>query len=471
MARKNINDIVKSELIARTNNARIRQEYADTKDLPIISGKTVFTTVYEIDTIVYVTINGVTQILGVDYLKKGKFEIEFNTGAFADGTMIQVGYMYNKDLSSISGIPEITLFEISETSGGAKTLNFNFNILANDGSDIFWSIIRDGDENKVVASGQALNSLLITVSDEITVEDYVTMPGERVPYTMVLTYNMPSGSAMLNQKVLKSTEYVIDTLEDITGTVKLSKSIVSAAGPYAFTSEYNLLIPSNSLPNYQWKFEQRDIDGTIITLASGTQASVVASASFAISGTASQPQSDNVVFTLYLKPDGGVWEVLGTSTFTIAVAAAALVGYGGWLPSEYFYPTYPDLTDHMNTWAEYAAVSPSTAILDPTSTIKESDINGVTGLKFNIVTTSTDNVYLYLLELPVAATGNADGDVVITTASSTVSSSGYVKFLSPDLKTVVYIITQQDPEAGGGATFTPESGTVMTEYRIAKINK
>ncbi|MCK5788828.1 MAG: hypothetical protein KAH32_07505, partial [Chlamydiia bacterium] len=67
---RNINDIIKSELVARTNNTNIRQEYGRLgvhSNVSVSGGYLALTTQYKIDTAIHFTVNGVTQSLGADY--------------------------------------------------------------------------------------------------------------------------------------------------------------------------------------------------------------------------------------------------------------------------------------------------------------------------------------------------------------------------------------------------------------------
>lgn len=460
---KNINRIVKSELVARENNAQIRQEYGD-RGHANISGpdsKVVMTTQYEIDTIIYVTIDGETKALGKDYRQLAGHKIEFLSPAPSPNPTYQIGYMFKKNASIILNKPTIKAFDIDSVSGGSTTLTFSFEILRNSGEDIFWSIIRDGDESKVIASGDSLDSLSNPpIRDYITTEEVASRPGDDITYTFIVTYNMPVDyTDVVNQKVIASTKYRLEAMDPITGIVTLTRAVTNVPGASEFEASYNLNIPSNYTLPFRWRFEEVKKDGSIYYVE-GDEFTGPYSDSMLVNMVNSDSENYTLKYSLYIMESGNsTWRALSVKTHSVRVQPAEIFGKGGWMPAEDFFNFS---STGITTYTEYIAVNGVGELFDPAAVISADNIVNSDQLRFSIEAISPANGYFYFIEVPTEFSGNVQGDMRVGAVFGEVIPAGYTQFLSDDGKTVVYIITN-------GNTITSGSNTNIITYKFSKM--
>lgn len=225
MDTKRIRDIIDRELIVRTNKNNYIQEYGVVGvDYNIINsgGKTRFSTHYKISKVVFVTINGVTQVLGRDYIKLDDFTLEFN-GVVLDGKTIAIGYFFEKITKATSQFPpRLNYFRINPTGGKDELISFAFDIenTNNDSYNIFWSIHKDGEANPLMnPSGEPLTgeSLVVDGIDgakeikyQLSYTEYLERTGETIPFTLIVVYDMTDDGSNLDEKLVGDASYLVD---------------------------------------------------------------------------------------------------------------------------------------------------------------------------------------------------------------------------------------------------------------------
>ena len=228
MAKQKIRDIIDRELIIRTNNVNYTQEYGvagENANIYVERGKTIFLTSLGIHEISFVTVNGVTQALGRDYEVLDAFRIRFN-GVVMDGRTVVIGYFYDKIRSSeVEFPPVLTFFTSDNTEGKDGIIRFFFNILPNSGRNIYWSIHKDGEDvpakntSGEELTGTSLNVLGVdgakAIEYEITYQEYLDRPGQTVPFTLIVVYDL-SEDPGADEKLMGTVTYAID---GVTGSV------------------------------------------------------------------------------------------------------------------------------------------------------------------------------------------------------------------------------------------------------------
>lgn len=254
---KYINDIINSELIARTNNVKIRQEYGTVgSDANVIAaganGKALFTTSYGIDKIVYVTVNGVTQILGRDYTQVSEFKIEFN-GALLSGRTVNIGYMYNFNTMTSLGIPPtLTTFTVSPVNGNSGILTFALNISKNSAKNIFWSIHKNGESEPVLntdglpLTGTTLSAVAVAgdlkLDFEVTSQMALLLAGDDIPFTIIVIYDMTDDGSSLNEKLVGTATYRVDAIAAAVLNLSIRPTTtIREAGTYEHIVTYNVM--------------------------------------------------------------------------------------------------------------------------------------------------------------------------------------------------------------------------------------
>lgn len=270
-----IKDIINRELIVRTNNVNYLQEYGTVGTSNNIGSgvATIFSTKYKIHKIAFVTINGITQVEGVNYFT-GDFTITFS-GVILPEKIILVGYYYEKELNPFTKTPPRILdFSVTPDVGSNGLLKFKFSIEQNSGVDILWTIHRDGRDTRVMNSWhQPLEGeeLLITPDDgnmiefELSYDEYIARTGDSIPFTLIVTYNYADENTK-NEKLLASTAYVID---DVTFSI-----LHIAVTPNSVVSE---IMAGNFAVTYSIDKGSFDINSWIVkdnydnTIASGSQ--------------------------------------------------------------------------------------------------------------------------------------------------------------------------------------------------------
>lgn len=260
MAKKRIQDIINRELILRTNNVLYRQEYgivSINSNIYVEDSNTIYETEYEVDTIAFITVNGVTQTENLDYIVYSNFKIKFK-GVVLANRNITVGYYYKNNVSSESVSPRLRYFYGDKASGKANTIKFFFKIDPFDGRDIFWSIHKDGGSESFVSgtqlevAGNTANNegSIIPVEYTITPEEAEFREGDSIPFTLIVIYDVKEGVAE-NEKLVGTALYNVDVSVAITGEISLNPYYVNTA--YSTQVEVTSMIRPGTVVYYLWR--------------------------------------------------------------------------------------------------------------------------------------------------------------------------------------------------------------------------
>lgn len=441
MDKSNINDIVKSELVARTNNARLRQEYGEYSvhsNVGTVDGHLEFKTTYKIISVLYVTINGVTQTINRDYSVIGDRIIRFETavGDRYTNPLVLVGYQYDKlyDLGNVR--PTITQFYITPSSGQNGRIDFVFEIEKSAGLNIYWSILRDGDADPLY-SGDALSSAGLDLHDDITEHDLLSRAGEKVPYTLVVVYDMPIGNALvMDEKLMASASYSIDELTMITGSVDISPSGTSIAESGTYQVTALLMVPQGSVPVFNWKLTSH-INGNTVVIANNNQTNIIIPPEV-VNYTSSPGQYESDVYTLWVQDMAmGDWRQLGTDRFSINVPSIQVYGRGGFMPASIYnlggVPIGADAALYLSRREDN--------MFKNTDPISKQNIDNVEPLSImpNFDDYPLEGIYM-IIELPISLSGNIDGIFKFYNNKVLMESYTYAK-LDIAVDTVAYIFS------------------------------
>ena len=357
-SKRNIHKVITSELVVRTNNVRYRQEYGEVGSALNIredGNNTIFTTVFGIDKVVFVTVNGVTLIEGLHYEITSEFTILISKNGDAPikknpdmTTNILVGYNYTSKLSSLINVPTdpptVDIFYLSESAGKAAVLSFNFKITPFDGQNIFWSILKDGSETPLY-SGTALETINGTVPDglggvtdllhEITQQEYEDRQGEVIPFTFVVVYDLTNDGTSLDEKILVTAHYLL--VEDIliTGDVDSVPESLLSAGSNEVTVNYDIY-KNGSVELFAWKLLKIVVGEADIQMASGNQDDTL---SDSVIDTVALSNGDNYVITYSLQiktVSSTVFTQLASDTTVINVPTDEQLGNAGYLDTAVF---------------------------------------------------------------------------------------------------------------------------------------
>ena len=346
---KNIHRLVTSELVVRTNNVKFRQEYGEVGSALNIREDgvtTVFTTVYGIDKVVYVTVNGVNLIEGKHYTVTSEFTITIGGGGVSAikkipgmTTNILVGYNYTKSVSALINLPTdppvIDTFYLSATAGINQTLTFNFKILPKDGSNIFWSILKDGNEVPLY-SGTDLETVNGTVTNgtvnlqtDITLEEYTERQGETIPFTLIVVYDLTEDGTRMDEKLLASAGYTLVNAAIITGTVVVTPETITIEGTHAARIDTN--VQTNGSPSqYEWKLVRSRVGEVDFIVYSGDELSPTRFLNFDEVVTTGDSYTNT--YSLEIKESTDLsYRTLAVDTIIVNVPAEVEVGNAGYI--------------------------------------------------------------------------------------------------------------------------------------------
>ena len=446
---RNINDIIKSELVARTNNTNIRQEYGRLgvhSNVSVSGGYLALTTQYKIDTAIHFTVNGVTQSLGADYeiVMPNKLQL-LSSGSFPTDTILNVSYQYDKTVSSLFSKPEINMFGISPEPqpDGSVFITFNFVITPNSGTDIFWVIIKNGRADDIVASGEVLNSMgNDPYTADISVHEAQVDNDTKVIYTMVLTYNMPNGVVdVMDQKVMEDTEYEIPAVESILGDVNINHQVAVEEGRFEYNTSYTLIIPVNSIPVFAWKFTKKVAEGAEVIMASGDNVGTIITKTYAQSQDLFEADNYNIVYTLYMdEGKTGTYTVLDSESLKIRVPEKVEEAFGGWIPVSHYEDgdgvTILDTFDKLND-----AINDNTnSYVDVLKSLSKADVLSDEAIYFDpIAEADLTGKYMYFINMPTSFTGNSQGIIEISSAQYVVAPTGYARHVGSNDR-VIHVI-------------------------------
>jgi hypothetical protein len=308
-----IRDIINRELIVRQQKVNYTQEYGVTGENDNIyeeQGHTVFETEYKIDKISFVTINGITQAEGRDYVvRDDKFSIEF-TGIIMNNRTVIVGYYYEKiRRDSITLPPVLDKFFITPSSGEDNIIIFTFNILQHDGRNIFWSIHKDGAAEVVKnTNGESLSGTGLNVDGidgtklinyEITQAEYEERAGEDIPFTLIVVYDLHDDGSSMDEKLVGSAVYSVDDVVSSILEIDVlpDGTIVSPVTDKDFNINYNITRGSYDAITWELTSSSGDI------LDSGTEINLPVNKNKVVTHSFSAGDS-NVTYTLSVTENG-----------------------------------------------------------------------------------------------------------------------------------------------------------------------
>jgi hypothetical protein len=349
---KKIHDIISSELVARTNNIRLKQEFGQVGiDTNITSEgtSTIFTTKFVIQEINYITVNGINLIEGVHYTTDTEKTIKIsNKGAPVRKnpsltTTILVSYYTKPAVSSYTKVPPvINSFTLNSYLGRAGEIIFDFNIAPFDGKNIYWSILKDGDKTPLYSGNSTSTSggysydadnVATKLNHFISNTEYAERQGGKIPFTFVVVYDLTNDGSILNERLLSSAVYVLEANETVTGNLSVTPGMISTAGAAKeIAITYNINDLGIGGPSYEWAIT-RSKDGAVeTTLRYGNQASVNLADTF--TETVATVAGDNFEYRYFLKV-----KAIGSTDYTtvandktvIAVPVGELVAHAGYL--------------------------------------------------------------------------------------------------------------------------------------------
>jgi len=279
MATQKIRDIIDRELIMRSNNVNYRQEAAvKGVDVDKIFDETdsqgneytVFKTDNEVDSIIFVTVNGLIQKIGEHYFLEDSGTIKFR-GVLLDNRTVSIGYMFKATkFTPNNGNPYIAKFKTVNTSGGAGVIEFDYLIEARNGEYISWDIIKDGD-SKVIAQGTDLYPSGSLPTWELTPEEFAEDQDRKITFTLIVTYDIKNDPDAMHERTMADTTYTLDPLAPLDLTFNITPdTLITTSSIYIHTLHYEVL-PGDYV-EYTWKVIEA-ISGDVIvqgSIADGT---------------------------------------------------------------------------------------------------------------------------------------------------------------------------------------------------------
>lgn len=348
---KKIHDIISSELVARVNNVNFRQEFGEVGKSSAITtegNSTIFTTTYKIDKVVYVTVNGVNLIEGEHYTITSDFTISIsNQGAPlrdlpGSSTNILIGYFfYNRRHITITDIkipPTIETFYLNKYSGKSGEITFDFVINPNDGKNIYWSILKNGNEVPLF-SGSSLKTTNSTTVDSsgnvvklsylISNNEYLQCASGELTFTLVVIYDLSQDGSRLDEKLMNSQIYRFVPSVPITGSITSTPAFIDSEGQFIINVNWSTLNPDKD--NYEWQVTKTISGSSEIVLYSGSSYDNETGNFTEIIDTY---QGDNYSIRYFLKVKSTIdstFKTLSNDRTEIAVAAPVLKARAGYL--------------------------------------------------------------------------------------------------------------------------------------------
>ena len=350
---KNINNIIASELIVRANNINFRTEYGEVGSATNISDEgthNVFTTKYEINNVIYVTVNGVNLTEGIHYTVVGKSQIKISEGGtpVRDNpgitTNILVGYMFTKRLTDMSAITKVATvvpsFYLDRTIGRDGKVVFNFVIEPNDGTNIYWSILKDGNDVPLFSGNtfETINGFIpdglggqLELAHYVSPEEYNERQGDKIPFTFIVIYDLTDDGSHLNEKIIKSATYELEQIVPITADIESLPSYISMAGNPTVNINYSVISQSSS-DLFDWKVTRSFNGGAETIVKQGNQYSVDMIGNFTEVLSLSPGDNFDIRYSVYLmRNTDAVYILEATDKTTVVIPAAAEVAKAGYL--------------------------------------------------------------------------------------------------------------------------------------------
>jgi len=326
-----IRDIINRELIARVNNFKYRQESAikgiDTNKLTDqnISGehKTVFNFDYGLDTLVYVTVNGVMQTEGDNYsIDESGNRIVFN-GIILDGRTVAVGYSNVPRVNvDPNNHPIIDFFSVVPSGGGAGILTFDFKLAPLAGRNIFWSIYRAGEDEVLLntngnpMSGKGIDPGSVIMTWELTQEEFAGNPSRDLDFTLIITYDMMEDDELVDGKILETLTYVMDQPLPLALDVNVVPEGTIMNPVDGQIHDISYLVEAGEYVRYKWRVV--DIQKDIVMASGSVSDGSDVAGSFQVIHNF-DVNSVSIPYTLFVIADGMSNETSTTGTIEVGI--------------------------------------------------------------------------------------------------------------------------------------------------------
>lgn len=284
---KKIYNIIDSELIVRTGNSKFRQEYGEVgvdDNIYIQGANTVFVTSFGITDIMYVTLNGLNLIEGKHYTKLGDNKISIGYGGAALKSVpentILVGYHHNSvNYSSSVGVPPtVDMFKVSPEKGKDGVVTLDFSINAQEGRNIYWSILADGNANPIYSGSTLASSngmyendagMMVPLEYIVSGPYFIANKGTTLPFTMVVTYDLLEGINP-DEKVLAHADYFMGG-DSLLGVVNATPPNIASIGDKDLVVSYEVLTNGYTPEYFTWELTKELRGGLPVVIASGDQ--------------------------------------------------------------------------------------------------------------------------------------------------------------------------------------------------------
>ena len=348
---KKIHDIIDSELIVRTSNVRLTQEYGEvgiSNNITSEGTTTIFTTSFIITGINYVTVNGVTLVEGKHFYVLAPNSIRIsNSGSPVRRnpslqTTILVSYFAGDPVGLVTKLPPtISMFTVSPTSGRNGALTFNFNIVPYDGKNIYWSILKDGSSVPLFSGNSLFTTAGISISGGapttlvhyITEEEYLERNGDDIPFTLVVVYDLSEDGSHLNEKILADASYHVDTAEKLTGGLTSTPEFIISINPAnEVVVSYSINKPVSYPTLFDWAVFRSFNNGPETVVKQGNQSSTELVGTYTEEVASAAGQSAEIRYFLKVKEAGQAdYTTLANDKTTIAVPSVPLDAFAGYL--------------------------------------------------------------------------------------------------------------------------------------------
>lgn len=429
--KNNINDIVTSELIARVNNVKYKQEYGEVGEsikITTSGNSTIFATDYAIDKVIYVTVNGVALIEGKHYDVTSDYTISIsNEGSPIKNnpgltTNILVGYNYKNRKSLTDSIvkvpPVLNSFYIDKYSGKDGKILFDFSIEANDGKNIFWSLLKDGSQDPLY-TGTTLVTNNSNVSDGlggttelsyyVSVDEYEENEGRSTNFTLLAIYDLSDDGSKLDEQILSTVTYSYEQTAPLSGSLESLPATITTTDSTDIIVTYNINTPEGSPSIFDWKVTRSFNSGAETIVKSGNQASANLSGTYVETVSASEGDNSNIRYSLkVLAINDPAFLTIANDVTNISVATASQLSFAGYLDAAIM--SYQNPVD--SSWIKIGDLGTDQDRLEYTSRVpreiftKDVDTSYLSVQKFisapvNTFGDTVDLVY-FVIEVPTA---------------------------------------------------------------------
>ena len=363
---KKIHNIISSELVVRTNNINLRQEFGEVGHSVQIRNEnvtTIFTTEFSIKQVVFLTVNGVNLIEGVHFFVDSEFEIHISNNGdplkdfIGQSVNILVSYMHTGRrfrLQTSAFPPVITTFYLNKTSGVDEKIIFDFSIEQRDGKNIYWSILKDGGETPLF-SGSALatnnghivdsSGNLVELAYYVTNPEYLSRIGDDITFTLVVIYDLTEDGTKLDEKLLKDAKYRLIDIAPTVGNITTLPAFIDAAGDHIISIDYTITNPSGNF--YEWEVTRSFNGGPTSVISSGSSAS---NTSEHLTENIVASSGDNDSYRYYLRAKFGGnpdFVTLSNDRTTVIVPQPQQIGRAGYVDEAIF-----NYQDGSSTWRQ-----------------------------------------------------------------------------------------------------------------------